>query len=81
MDPSGHGGGIGTNPIVNNSTVMESLEDAADAVDKFMIQQLGDGELNEDQLEAVAGGAFKLRYLNPLYWVGRLIATFIPFDC
>lgn len=44
----------------------------ASQIDEFMAQQLGEGELNENDLDAVAGGAFKLRYLNPVYWVGRL---------
>lgn len=44
----------------------------ASYIDEFMAQQLGEGELNENDLDAVAGGAFKLRYLNPVYWVGRL---------
>lgn len=46
---------------------------SAEAVDEFMAQQLGEGELNENQLETVAGGAFKIKYLNPIYWVGRLL--------
>ena len=41
-------------------------------IDEFMNQLVGEGELSEDQLDAVAGGGFKLRYLNPIYWVGRL---------
>ena len=34
-----------------------------------------DGELSEENLENVAGGAFKFRYLNPFYWLGRLLAA------
>lgn len=45
----------------------------ASQIDEFMAHHLGEGELNENELDAVAGGAFKLRYLNPFYWVGRLI--------
>ena len=37
-----------------------------------MAHRLGESELNENDLGAVAGGAFKLRYLNSVYWVGRL---------
>lgn len=76
--------------IMNDSSVMARLENAADSqevasiltekgfnidasqIDEFMAQQFGEGELNENDLDAVAGGAFKFRYLNPVYWVGRL---------
>ena len=54
---------------------------SAEAIDEFMIQQIGEGELNENQLETVAGGGgFKLRYLNPFYWVGRLLAWAVSKD-
>lgn len=53
---------------------------SAEAIDEFMAQQLGEGELDENQLEAVAGGGFKLRYLNPIYWVGRLFGWAVTKD-
>ena len=45
-----------------------------------MDQQQGAGELSEEDLEKVAGGGFKLRYINPFYWVGRLIAYAVTKD-
>ena len=53
---------------------------APEAIDEFMKQPLDAGELTEDDLEKVAGGSFKLRYLNPFYWVGRLIAWAVTND-
>ena len=51
----------------------------AETIDAFMTQLLSNGELNEEDLENVAGG-FKLRYLNPFYWVGRLLAYAVTKD-
>ncbi len=53
---------------------------SADVIDEFMDQQQGAGELSEEDLEKVAGGGFKLRYINPFYWVGRLIAYAVTKD-
>lgn len=52
---------------------------SAEQIDEFMSQQDGSGELSPDELENVAGG-FKLRYINPFYWVGRLIAWGVTKD-
>ena len=45
-----------------------------------MKQSFNSGELTENDLENVAGGGFKLRYLNPFYWVGRLLAYAVTKD-
>lgn len=63
----------------NSQEVSDILAEAgfnidASKIDAFMDQLLGEGELDENQLDMVAGGGFKLRYLNPVYWVGRLLA-------
>ena len=47
---------------------------SAETIDEFMDQQIDSRELDEVELANVSGGGFKLRYVNPLYWVGRLIA-------
>lgn len=52
--------------------------DAA-TINEFMENQIELGELNEDDLDKVAGG-FKLRYVNPFYWVGRLMAWAVTKD-
>ena len=51
----------------------KGVEIRPETVDEFMKQPFDSGELSENDLENVAGG-FKLRYLNPFYWVGRLLA-------
>lgn len=53
---------------------------SAEKIDEFMNQQLELGELSEEDLEKVAGGGFKLRYINPFYWVGRLVAWAVTKD-
>lgn len=54
---------------------------SAESIDEFSIHHLDTGELSVDDLENVAGGgSFKLRYLNPIYWVGRLIAAVTTKD-
>lgn len=50
---------------------------APEAIDEFMKQSCDSGELTEDDLENIAGGGFKFRYLNPAYWLGRLIGAAI----
>lgn len=53
---------------------------SAEQVDEFMLNEIGFGELSEEQMESVAGGKFKWRYLNPLYWLGRLLAAAVTND-
>lgn len=69
----------------NSQEVSDILAEAgfnidASKIDAFMDQLLGEGELDENQLDMVAGGGFKLRYLNPVYWVGRLLAWAVTKD-
>lgn len=69
----------------NSQEVSELLAEkgviiSPEKIDEFIEHQLFDGELSETDLENVAGGSFKLRYLNPFYWVGRLIAAAATSD-
>ncbi len=52
---------------------------SAEQIDEFMARELNSGELSEEEMENVAGG-FKLRYLNPFYWLGRLLAKAVTDD-
>ena len=52
----------------------------AETIDAFMRERSELGELSENELENVAGGKFKLRYLNPVYWIGRLLAYAVTKD-
>ena len=53
----------------------KGVEISAEQIEAFMAKEQGEGELSEENLENVAGGAFKFRYLNPFYWLGRLLAA------
>lgn len=61
----------------------KGVQITAEQIDTFMAEELNgaemEGELDEAALENVAGG-FKLRYLNPFYWVGRLLAAAVTKD-
>ena len=51
----------------------KGVEISAEQIEAVMAKD--QGELSEENLENVAGGAFKFRYLNPFYWLGRLLAA------
>ena len=51
-----------------------------ETIDEFMNQSFDSGKLTENDLENVAGGGFKFRYLNPGYWIGRLLAAVLTKD-
>ena len=54
----------------------KGVEISPEKIDEVMAElPVQEGELSESDLEAVAGGKFKWRYLNPFYWVGRLLAA------
>ena len=57
----------------------KGVDISPETIDEFMKQPFESGELTENDLENVAGG-FKLRYLNPFYWVGRLLAYAVTKD-
>ncbi len=69
-----------TSNEVSELLAEKGVDISAETIDAFMRERSELGELSENELENVAGGKFKLRYLNPVYWVGRLIAYAVTKD-
>ena len=65
---------------VSDLLAEKGIQVSPEVIDEFMDQQSGAEGLSDEDLEKVAGGGFKLRYLNPFYWVGRLIAYAVTKD-
>ena len=69
-----------TSNEVSELLAEKGVDISAETIDAFMRERSELGELSENELENVAGGKFKLRYLNPVYWVGRLLAYAVTKD-
>jgi len=66
---------------VSDLLAEKGIKITPEAIDEFMNQEVfSKEELSEEDLERIAGGKFKLRYLNPVYWVGRLLAAAVTKD-